>query len=89
MNKEAFIEWIKSPLISCVDSHFEYNEHNNEKGYRIYSKDGKLYKITFCNGNADPVFGKKGWDYANYEPQEVIKVAKWVLTNTYVPVKKE
>lgn len=73
MNKIELMEWIKSAKNVGTES-FEYDQSCNAICSEIFSKDGKLYRISSLNGHPDPVFGPKGWIKDTYEPQEVIEV---------------
>ena len=86
MNEKELIKWMLSAK-KVGSERFEYDDHGNERGSFIYSKDDKLYRVSFLNGYPDPVWGHKGWIKDTYEPEEVFEIKRMVEVTEYEPVK--
>lgn len=83
MKKEELQNWIKSA--KYIDTPEDtYDDNTNRYTTNIYEKDGKLYKIEYCNGHFYEKWGKTGFIRGEYgEPIEVKKVKRMVEVISY------
>jgi len=84
MNRQELQDWIKScKRVDIAES--EYNEDNHFQT-NIYEKDGQLYKIDFCNGEASAKWGKSGYESERDANGKRIKDACGRLSYIYEPI---
>lgn len=84
------LQWIREAKYYYT-SFFEYDKCGNRFESVIYSKDGKLYEVNFCEKHPCEVWSGEGYIRDYYEPIEVTEEIKEVVIEerTYTPVKKE
>jgi hypothetical protein len=71
-NKEEIQKWMKEAGV--VDIEQEFCHSGNIYETRIYTKDGKYYILSFCNGTVSRKWIEgKGYAQGEYEPIEVFR----------------
>lgn len=61
----------------------DWDGNGNHHSVIIYEKQGKLFRIQFCNDEPDEKWGEKGFIRGDYkEPQEVV-MKKRVIEEIY------
>ena len=76
MTKDELAKWLKESKF--VDGDSEYDENGNCEAWRVYERDGKLYRVEFLNGSPYEKWGDKGFIRDIYEPREVIRETEMV-----------
>jgi hypothetical protein len=81
MNVHELADWLKNS--EFVDCDAEVDGCGNRLETRIYLKDGKYYRLEYCNGYPCEKWGEKGYIHGEYEPIEVFKKEVEVIETFY------
>ncbi len=74
MTKDELNKWMAES--KRVADHSEFDECGNCEEWRIYERDGQLYRQSFLNGHPYQKRGEKGYISGVYEPRKVIRKAE-------------
>jgi hypothetical protein len=81
MTKEELQKWIAESKL--VDSHSEFDANGNYEEWRVYQRDGELFRLEFQNGHPYEKWGEEGFIRGVYEVRKVIRETKTVEVVTY------
>ncbi len=87
MTLKELKEWVKSASYNDTVNQ-EYDGNGNNFRSIIYKKDGKLYRIDYCNGEPNEVMGENGYIRGMYQPREVTRHVKRIERVYYKLVEK-
>ncbi len=76
MTKDELKQWMAES--KRVDGQSEFDERGNCDEWRIYERDGQLYRQSFMNGHPCEKWGEKGHIRGVYEPRKVIRETETV-----------
>lgn len=76
MTKEELVQWLSQSKM--VDGDTEFDESGNCEEWRVYERDGELFRLEFLNGRPCEKWGDKGYIRGVYEPKKVIRKTKMV-----------
>ena len=82
MNTQELADWLKESEFVHCDT--ETDGCGNVLTTRIYLKDGKYYRMEFCNGYPSEKWGDKGYIRGEYEPIKVFKKEVEVIETFYL-----
>jgi hypothetical protein len=82
MNTKELADWLKDvEMVHCDE---EVDKCGNRLSERIFSKNGKHYRLEYCNGYPSEKWGEKGYIRGVYEPIEVFKKEVEVIETFYL-----
>ena len=82
MDTQELGKWFEDAAI--VHSKEDIDGCTNIYLTRIYLKDGKYYRLEYCNGHPCEKWGEKGYIRGVYEPIEVFKKEVEVIETFYL-----
>lgn len=89
MNYKELKEWLKSADLADTE-HSEHDECGNYSRTNIYMKDGKFFRLDFCNSEPSEKWeSDKGFIRGVYEPEEVTRHTRMVEEVYYTRVDKQ
>jgi len=87
MTRTETFEWEKDA--KCIDITSSHDGHGNVTQYKIFEKDGKLWKIEYCNGGlAEWYEAGKGILREQFGPREVNKKVVTKSFNRYTEIER-
>ena len=81
MTKDELKQWLAES--KRVDGHSDFDESGNRAEWRIFERDGQLYRLAFLNGHPSEKWGEKGYIRGVYEPRKVIRETETIEVVSY------